>query len=111
MAIANFLNPTEEDEQELKGQELDPEAVLQGIIAEHLGLQQEDEDNKDSEQPRKPEHSIQSARQALQVVIEFTKGRDDVKTARLRAIELLEQELEAIDISSCTQTTLDSWII
>jgi DDE superfamily endonuclease/Fission yeast centromere protein N-terminal domain/Tc5 transposase DNA-binding domain len=111
MAIANFLNPAEEDEQELEGQELDPEAVLQGIMAEHLGLQQEDEDNEDSEQPGKPEHSIQSARQALQVVIEFTEGRDDVKTARLRAIELLEQELEAIDISSRTQTTLDSWII
>jgi hypothetical protein len=44
--------------------------------------------------------------QALQIVIEFAEGRDDVKTAQLRAIERLEQELQALDINSRVQTNV-----
>ncbi|KFZ16898.1 hypothetical protein V501_02019 [Pseudogymnoascus sp. VKM F-4519 (FW-2642)] len=99
MAISSFLNPVEEQELEAESEQesVDPEEVLQDVITEHLGLQTMDEDEEEEAQPDKPKRSIQEAIQALQVVIEFTEGRDDVKTAHLRAIERLEQELEALD--------------
>jgi hypothetical protein len=110
MAISNFLNPIEEQDLDTKEeQELDPDAVLQGVLSEHLSLQLVD-DEEDDQQLGKPERSIQDAIQALQVVIEFAEGRDDVKTAQLRAIERLEQELEALSIKSRVQTSLDRWI-
>jgi hypothetical protein len=79
-------------------------------LSEHLSLQLADDDEEDDQQLGKPERSIQDAIQALQVVIEFAEGRDDVKTAQLRAIERLEQELEALSIKSRVQTSLDRWI-
>jgi hypothetical protein len=57
-----------------------------------------------------PIHLVQAARKALQLFIEFTESRDDIQTAHLRSIERLEQELEAIDLNSRTQRTLDSWL-
>lgn len=79
------------------------------VLCEHLG-QQTDEEEEEQQQFGKLERSIQDAIQALQIVIEFAEGHDDVKTAQLRAIERLEQELEALDINSRVQTTLDTWI-
>ena len=101
MSISNFLNPIEEQDLDAEEeQELDPDAVLQDVLSEHLSLQLADDDEEDDQQLGKPERSIQDAIQALQVVIEFAEGRDDVKTAQLRAIERLEQELEALSIKS-----------
>jgi hypothetical protein len=113
MSIMNFLNPIEEQELEQIENEqepMNPEEVLQDVISEHLGLQQIDEEEEEDIQPNKPQCTVQDALKALQVVIEFTEGRDDVKTAHLRAIERLEQELEALDVNSRVQTTLDRWI-
>jgi hypothetical protein len=53
-------------------------------------------------------HSVQAARKVLQFLIEFTESRDNIQTAYLRSIERLEQELEAIDLNSHTQRTLDN---
>jgi hypothetical protein len=110
MAISNFLNPIEEQQIEEDEEELDPENILQDVLNEHLGLQQDEEEDEAEQQPTKPKPSIKEAIQALQVVIEFAEGCEDVKTAQLRAIERLEQELEALDINSRVQSTLNGWI-
>lgn len=112
MAISNFLNPIKEQEilEENEG-EIDPDIILQEVIGEHLGLQQEIEEEEEQEQLIKPQRSIQEAREALQVVIEFTEGCEGIKTAHLRAVERLEQELEALDVNSRVQSTLDGWLM
>jgi len=59
---------------------------------------------------KRPIYSIQAARDALNVLIDFAKGREDLQPASLRAMERLEQELEAIDLNSRRQSTLDTWL-
>jgi hypothetical protein len=58
----------------------------------------------------RPIYSIQAARDALNVLIDFAKGREDLQPASLRAMERLEQKLEAIDLNSRRQSTLDTWL-
>ncbi len=113
MAISNFLNPIDEVElEEEEEKELDQEDLFQDVLSDHLGLEQaQEEDDDDDILLEGPIHSIQAARKALQLLVEFTESRDDVQTIHIRAIERLEQELEAIDLNSRTQSTLDSWLI
>jgi hypothetical protein len=114
IAISNFLNPVDEAELRVKEEkEIDQEELLQNILSDYLGLEpaQEDNDNNNDDiQLEGPIHSVQAARKALQLLIEFTESRDNIQTAYLRATERLEQELEAIDLNSRTQRTLDSWL-
>jgi len=91
MAISNFLNPLDEVVNEETQQ--DPDEVLQDVIAEHLGLQQDSDNEEDEAQLDMPIYSIQEARKALQVLIDFTESRDDVQTTNLRAIERYNYEL------------------
>jgi hypothetical protein len=67
------------------------------LIGEHLGLSQTQDDDEEEGQPKEPVYSIQEARKAMQVLIKFTKGSDELQTAHLRAIERLEHELEALN--------------
>ena len=109
MSISSFLNPIEEQE-EIETEELSLDEVLQEVINEHLGLQQaNDEDDDDEVESSRPKYTIQEAIKALQVVIEFTEGCDNMKTAHLRAIERLEQELQLVESNTSVQTTLDGW--
>lgn len=98
MDLSNFLNPVEEDEVEVQHTQTDKQ-ILEEVIQEHiqkgLGLC-EDQDNDELEQPEQLIYTVQMARQALQVVINFTEGRDDLNTAHLQAIERLEWELETL---------------
>ena len=91
-------------------EELSPNEVLRDVISEHLSLQQIDDNEDDEVESGRPEYTIQEAIKALQVVIEFTEGCNDVKTAHLRAIKRLEQELQLVESNSCVQTTLDGWV-
>ncbi|RKF84294.1 hypothetical protein GcM1_123004, partial [Golovinomyces cichoracearum] len=91
MAISNFLNPVEE-QGFIEGPETNHDLVLQDLITDHLGEQEEDDDEPDTQQPEPRIYSIQEAIRALQVVIEFTEGCSEVKTANMRGIERLEQE-------------------
>lgn len=109
MAITSFLNPIEEQEDIGAEEELSPNEVLQEVINEHLGLQQADDEDDDDGVDCRPQYTIQEAIKALQVVIEFTEGCDNMKTAHLRAIERLEQELQLLESNSLVQTTLDGW--
>jgi hypothetical protein len=108
--ISNFLNPFKElgIEDNLK---TDLKGVLQDVILEHLGVEQADEDDEEEEQAPKPVYSIQAAQGALKLLINFSKGHDDIQTAHLRAIERLELELEALDVNTRVQATLDGWIM
>lgn len=110
MAISNFLNPIEEQEIQENEEVLDPEKVLEDVMSEHLGLQQDEEEDEAEQQSAKPQRSIQDAIQALQVVIEFAEGREDMETAQLRAIERVEQKLKSLDSNSRIQCTLDGWM-
>ena len=112
MAISNFLNPIEKQEiQENEEEDLNSEKVLQDVLSEHLGLQQDEEEDEAEQQSAKPQRPIQDAIQALQVVIEFAEGREDMETAQLRAIERVEQKLKSLDRNSRIQGTLDGWMI
>lgn len=111
IAITSFLNPIEEQEDMEAEQELSPDKVLQEVINEHLGVQQADDEDDDNGADSRPQYTIQEAIKALQVVIEFTEGCDNMKTAHLRAIERLEQELQLLESNSSVQTTLDGWFI
>ena len=113
MDLSNFLNPMEEQEVGEKDTQTE-EQILQEVIDEHieetLGFSTTDQDDDNENQPERPVYTMQDARQAIQVLIDFTEGRDDLDTAHLRAMERIEQELERITISSRRQVTLDRWI-
>ena len=111
MALSNFLNPIEENKLEAEDLNQNSDEILQDILNEHLGVQQDEDSEGEGEQLGKPERSIQDAIQALKVVIEFAEGSDSVQTAHLRAFERVEQELESLVINSRTQSTLDGWMM
>jgi tRNA U34 5-carboxymethylaminomethyl modifying GTPase MnmE/TrmE len=113
MDLANFLNQIEEQEVGGKGTQTE-EQILQEVIDEHieeaLGVSVTDQDADNENQPERPIYTIQDARQAVQVLIDFAETQDDLSTAHSRAMERIEQELERITISSRRQLTLDRWI-
>ncbi|OAF60462.1 hypothetical protein VC83_03361 [Pseudogymnoascus destructans] len=108
MAISNFLNPSDEERDIQDGTPSEDE-ILQEVIDEHLGLQQTQDDDEEELQERSL-HSVKSARQALQVLIEFTEEQEALQSDYLRGLERLEFTLEALDQESRVQSTLDSWI-
>ncbi|OAF60066.1 hypothetical protein VC83_02839 [Pseudogymnoascus destructans] len=64
MAIFNFLNPSNEEE-DIQDGTLSEDEALQEVIDEHLGLQQTQDDDEELQLERSL-HSVKSARQALQ---------------------------------------------
>ncbi|ELR07174.1 hypothetical protein VC83_06895 [Pseudogymnoascus destructans] len=108
MAISNFLNPSDEERDIQDGTPSEDE-ILQEVIDEHLGLQQTQDDDEEELQERSL-HSVKSARQALQVLIEFTEEQEALQLDYLRGLEHLEFALEALDQESQVQSTLDTWI-
>ena len=58
-----------------------------------------------------PVYTIQAARQAIQVLIDFIESQDAIGTTHLRAMERLEQELDNLHTKSLRQSTLDKWIM
>ncbi|OAF63461.1 hypothetical protein VC83_00408 [Pseudogymnoascus destructans] len=111
MAISNFLNPEEEKDIQDGMEELGPEEVLNEVLEEHLGQGSTQDDDKDEEQLEHPVFTIQSARQALQVLIGFALGQDALKAEHLRGLERLESILDALDQDSRIQSWLDGWIM
>jgi hypothetical protein len=109
VTISNFLNPSDEEEDIQDGIPSEDE-VLQEVIDEHLGLQQTQDDDEEELQLERSLHSVKSARQALQVLIEFTEEQEALQSDYLRGLERLEFALEALDQESRVQSTLDSWI-
>lgn len=111
MAISNFLNLVEEFMDVLEDGHIEShEEVLQEVLEEHLGLQSTQNDEEDDEQARPLVWTIQEAQQALQVLIEFTEGSDDLQVDYLRGLQRLEAAIKAIKINSAVQSTLDRWI-
>jgi len=83
--------------------------VLEEVIQEHLGISTTEVQDEDTDQPEKPIPSIQAAREAIQVLIDFTESLDALATAHLRAMERLEQELDNLHVKSLRQSTLEKW--
>ncbi len=107
------MNPIDEAELgEEEEQEVDQDKVLREVLLDHLGLDQaQDENDNNNIVSQGPICSVQDTKKALKLLIEFTESQDDIQTTHLRAIEKLEQDLEAIDLNNCTQSTLDSWLM
>ncbi|ELR09545.1 hypothetical protein VC83_08718 [Pseudogymnoascus destructans] len=83
MAISNFLNPEEEKDIQDGMEESGPEEVLNEVLEEHLGQGSTQDDDKEEEQLEQPVFTIQSACQALQVLIGFAAGQDALKAEHL----------------------------
>lgn len=79
------------------------------MIAEYLQFEENSDNNDDIELVRLI-YTLQTAKEALQVLIEFTENRDNLKTEYLRSIERYKQELERLEHDSRVQSTLDSWL-
>jgi hypothetical protein len=73
---------------------------LREVIEEHLGVSTKDQDDDDENQLERPIYTIQNARKAVQVLIDFTETQDDLGIAHLRALERLEQAVERLYVSS-----------
>jgi hypothetical protein len=107
--LSNFHNPIEETQMEVQQTQTDDE-VLEEVVQEHLGISTtEVQDDEDTEQPEKPMPTIQAAREAIQVLIDFAESQDALPTAHLRAMERLEQELDNLHEKSLRRSTLERW--
>ena len=84
--------------------------MLKDVLEEYLGLQSTQNDEGYDEQSGPPGRTIQGAQQALQVLIEFIEGLNDLQADYLRGLERLEAVIKAIKINSAAQSTLDRWI-
>jgi hypothetical protein len=114
MELSNFLNPIEEAEMEVQHPQTEEQImdeVIQEFIEESTGLYDSQDDDETEQQPERPIYTIQAAREALQILIDFTETRDDLNTSHLRAIERLEEDLELLLVSSRRQRTLDGWLM
>ena len=104
MAISNFLNPEEEDvaEDTVK----DPEAVLQQVLDDHLGLDGAQDDEDSESESLRPVHTVAAAKTALQLLIEFTEQQEGLETHLLRSLERLERDIQVIEASRQTQSEI-----
>jgi DDE superfamily endonuclease len=108
IAISNFLNPADEDEDMEEASSMDD--VLQEVLDEHLGVQSTQNDEEDDEQPEQPVPTLQEAQQALQILIGYTEHQDALQAEHLRALERLDMAIGVIKANSQVQSTLDRWI-
>jgi hypothetical protein len=106
MAISNFLHPEGEDKVEETA--LDQEEILQEVIDEHLGVDQNGIDEDD--RIEQPVRTLKEAKEAIHVLIEFTKGQDSLDTADIRALERLKEKMRGIQEEK-RQLTLEGWLI
>ena len=112
MELSDFLNPIEEAEVEVQHAQTEEQIideVIQEFIEESTGLCDSQDDDEIEQQPKRPIYTIQAAREALQVLIDFIETHDDLNTSHLRAMERLEGDLELLLVSSQRQRTLDGW--
>jgi hypothetical protein len=114
MKLLEFLNPIEEAEVEVQHTQTEEQIideVIQEFIEESTGLCNSQDDDETEQQPEWPVYTIQAAREALQVLINFTETHGDLNTSHLRAMERLEGDLELLLVSSQRQRTLDGWFM
>jgi hypothetical protein len=110
MELSDFLNPVEETEVEVQHTQTEEQIideVIQEFIKESIGLCDSQDDDDTEQQLEQPVYTIQAAREALQVLIDFTETRDNLNTSYLRAMERLEGDLELLLVLSQRQRTLD----
>jgi hypothetical protein len=56
----------------------------------------------------RPVYSIEAAQSGIEFLIDFTEGWPDLQTNHLRAMERLDQELEAMELNN--QRQINRWI-
>jgi hypothetical protein len=81
--LSDFLNPIEEavvEVQHTQTEEQIMDEVTQEFIKESTSLCDSQDDNDTKQQPERPVYTIQAAREAPQVLIDFTETRDDLNT-------------------------------
>lgn len=105
MSLENFLNPVEEQEEDLL-EEGDPlEQLLESHI--HTG---DVEDVEDVEEPPPPPIPTPSeALQSLQLVLRFKECQEDSKVEEIRLLNRLERDIQTAIETKRKQVTLDSW--
>jgi hypothetical protein len=117
MAISNFLNPIDEEDEDTDQPTADD--ILQDVIDEHLGVDgipdNDEEDGGDGgdggEGQVQPQYTSNDALRAIQVLIECTETTDNLPTKYIRSLESLETVFKGIREQSKEQQTLDNWLI
>lgn len=107
LAITDFLNPENENNNSKPDHEQSSEEILQELLDEHLGqaeIQYDDDDEPEAEQPV---ITLQAVQQALQTLIGFSEGQSILDSQYLQNLERLQGILEVLDSNSKVQSTLD----
>ncbi|ELR08213.1 hypothetical protein VC83_08025 [Pseudogymnoascus destructans] len=115
MDLSSFLNPVDEDIQELEGWEdfQGGDAILEDIMSQYVPDTTQDDEEED-EPSSQPVPTTQAVINAIQVLIEFTEsGNSDTSEAPtfLRSFECFERQLRLLEANSQRQGTLDSWFM
>lgn len=108
MNLTNFLNPAEECEA-ADDSNLGPDDLLQQIIANHIELPEDDEEDDDPA-PTPPAPTLAEALHALKLIISYSERQEDSETSTIRALEQYERQLERKASDLAVQTTLDNWL-
>ncbi|RDW84504.1 hypothetical protein BP6252_02094 [Coleophoma cylindrospora] len=100
MAINNFLNPSDENED---GEDIEasPDSILQGIIDEHLGVPAT---NEEDDEETLSQYTSKDALQAIQVLIDCTETIEGLPTKHIRSLENLEAIFKNLQLQSKEQT-------
>ncbi|ELR05685.1 hypothetical protein GMDG_07528 [Pseudogymnoascus destructans 20631-21] len=114
MDLSSFLNPVDEDIQELKGWEefQGGDAILEDIMSQYVPDTTQDDEEEDEPSSQVP--TTQAAINAIQVLIEFTEsGNSDTSEAPtfLCSFKCFERQLRLLEANSQRQGTLDSWFM
>jgi hypothetical protein len=107
MAMANFLNPIEESEEQ-EPESLNADDVLNEVIQDNLGV---DNDDDDDEEQIQYIYSAKEALGALQVVLEYSESTENLPSKYIRGLEGLEAIIKGIQEQSKEQGTLDNWLM
>jgi hypothetical protein len=108
MAISNFLNPAGEDDEE--DEAVDQESILQDVLGEHLGVENE-EDAEEDEQPGEYIYTAKEAYNAVQVLINYTEHQDSLTADYLRVLERLETAVKGLQEQGRQQSPQDGWLM
>ncbi|RKF81434.1 hypothetical protein GcC1_026030, partial [Golovinomyces cichoracearum] len=69
------------------GYTLNSNEILEEVISEHIGLQNQNQDEDEGCQTEPPVRTVLEAQQALQVLFEYFEAQEEIPVDHIRALE------------------------